>query len=142
VSETLPDDADESLFETFWAVARRLRHTTRESLEPWDITPGHARALSVLMRHGAVRLSVLSEHLHIAPRSTTEVVDGLEQRGLVRREPDPSDRRATLVAVTDRGSDVGRAIKRARRAEGEKLFGALSPADRAELTRILGLLRG
>jgi DNA-binding MarR family transcriptional regulator len=42
-----------------------------------------------------MRLSELSEHLHIAPRSATEVVDALESRGLVRRRPDPDDRRAT-----------------------------------------------
>jgi DNA-binding MarR family transcriptional regulator len=134
-------DADENLSEAFWAVARRLRHSARESLEPWDITPSQSRALGVLMRRGAMRLSALSEHLGIAPRSTTEVVDALEQRKLVRRQPDPSDRRATLVAVTDSGGEIGRAIKRARRAEGEKLFGALSAEDQAELARILGLLR-
>ncbi|GAA3397963.1 MarR family winged helix-turn-helix transcriptional regulator [Cryptosporangium minutisporangium] len=139
--ETPRADVDESLSEAFWAVARQLRHLTRESLEPWEITPGQSRALGVLMRHGAMRLSGLSEHLRIAPRSTTEVVDGLEQRGLVERQPDPSDRRATLVAVTDQGREVGRAIKHARRAESEKLFGALSADDRTELARILGLLR-
>ncbi|GAA0224768.1 MarR family transcriptional regulator [Cryptosporangium japonicum] len=131
----------ESLSETFWAVARRLRHLTKETLEPWEITPGQFRALGVLIRHDAIRLSALSEHLRIAPRSTTEVVDGLEERGLVERRADPSDRRATLVAVTDEGRSVGAAIMRARRTEGDKMFGALSAEDQAELARILGLLR-
>ncbi|TQS46228.1 MarR family transcriptional regulator [Cryptosporangium phraense] len=135
------DDAAESLSEAFWSVARQLRHFTKEALEPWDITPGQFRALGVLVRHGAIRLSALSEHLRIAPRSTTEVVDGLEQRGLVERQPDPSDRRATLVAVTDSGREVAAAIMRARRAEGDRMFGALSPVDQAELARILSLLR-
>ncbi|SHN46201.1 MarR family winged helix-turn-helix transcriptional regulator [Cryptosporangium aurantiacum] len=135
------EDATESLSEAFWAVARQLRHATRESLEPWDITPGQGRALSVLMRHGQMRLSELSEHLRIAPRSTTEVVDALEERGLAERGRDPHDRRATLVALTERGLETGGAIKRARRAESDKLFGALSADDRAELARILGLLR-
>ncbi|MFG1927089.1 MarR family winged helix-turn-helix transcriptional regulator [Cryptosporangium sp. NPDC048952] len=131
----------ESLSEAFWSVARQLRHLTKEALDPWDITPGQFRALGVLMRHGAIRLSALSEHLRIAPRSTTEVVDGLEDRGLVERQADPSDRRATLVTVTEQGRTVGAAIMDARRTEGDKMFGALSADDQAELARILGLLR-
>ena len=80
---------DESLAEAFWSVARQLRETSQETLAPWDITPAHLRALRVLNRHGTMRLSELSEHLHIAPRSTTDVADALESRDLVRR-PRPS----------------------------------------------------
>lgn len=134
-------DDEESLAEVFWAVARRLRHQSRRTLEPWEINPGHARALAVLMRHGALRLSTLADHLHIAPRSTTEVVDGLQERGLVERRPDPDDRRATLVALTAEGTRVGSAIRAARDVEAARFFGNLSPADRADLSRILRMLR-
>ena len=67
----------ESLADAFWSVARRLRETSQETLAPWDITPAHLRALRVLKRHGTMRLSELSDYLHIAPRSATEVVDAL-----------------------------------------------------------------
>jgi DNA-binding MarR family transcriptional regulator len=133
---------DESLSELFWGVARRLRHRTRETLAPWDVTPSQSRALNVLMRHGVLRLSELSDHLRIAPRSTTEVVDDLQQRGLVERHPDPADRRATLVSLTDAGTEASRAIAEARQTEAERFFGALSPADRADLGRILRTLAG
>jgi DNA-binding MarR family transcriptional regulator len=132
---------EESLAETFWGVSRRLRQITKQALEPWDITPSQSRALSVLLRAGTMRLSELSDHLRIAPRSTTEVVDGLEGRDLVRRQPDPGDRRATLVALTDRGAELGKAIQAARDANAERFFDTLSEADRADLTRILQLLR-
>jgi DNA-binding MarR family transcriptional regulator len=133
--------APESLSETFWGVSRQLRRVTRQALEPWDITPGQSRALNVLLEHGTMRPSELSEHLRIAPRSTTEVVDGLQERGLVQRRPDPGDRRATLIALTDRGAEVGRAIQAARDADAERFFSSLSEADRADLARILRLLR-
>ena len=132
---------DETLSESFWGVARRLRHLTRETLAPWDITPWQSRALSVLMRHGTLRPSELAEHLHIAARSATEVVDDLQQRGLAERHPDPADRRATLVALTAAGTAAGQAIAAARAAEAEGFFGVLSPADRADLSRILRKLR-
>jgi DNA-binding MarR family transcriptional regulator len=132
---------DETLPEAFWSVARQLRETSREALAPWDLTPSYLRALRVLRRHGVMRLSELSEHLRIAPRSTTEVVDALQSRGLVERRPDPADRRATLVEVTEHGASVLDAIRAARGTEAERVFGRLSQADRADLVRILRQLR-
>ena len=134
-------DGDETLSEAFWSVARQLRHTSQETLAPWDITPSHLRALRVLMRRGVMRLSELSDHLQIAARSTTEVVDALETRGLVERRPDPDDRRATLVALTEHGAGVLDAIRAARGTETERAFGRLSQTDRAHLARILRRLR-
>jgi DNA-binding MarR family transcriptional regulator len=133
---------DDALSEAFWAVARQLRERSQETLAPWDITPAHLRALRTLRRHGTMRLSELSDHLHIAPRSTTEVVDALEARDLVRRRADPGDRRATLVEVTEHGADILAEIRAARGTEAGRVFGRLDPADRAELARILGELRG
>jgi DNA-binding MarR family transcriptional regulator len=129
---------DETLAEAFWAVTRRLRDTSQETLAPWDITPAQLRALRVLRRHGIMRLSELSDRLRIAPRSATEVVDALEAQGLVQRRPDPGDRRATLVEVTDDGSGVLDAI---RGTEAERVFGRLSQTDRSRLARILRKLR-
>jgi len=133
--------ADESLSEAFWSVARRLRETSHEALAPWDITSSALRALRVLGRDGAMRLSELSEHLRIAPRSVTEVVDTLESRGLAKRRPDPADRRATLAELTEHGASVLDAIRAARGTEAERVFGRLSATDRAHLARILRKLR-
>jgi DNA-binding MarR family transcriptional regulator len=111
---------DEPLSEAFWSVARRLR---------------------TLSRHGTMRLSELSVHLHIAPRSATEVVDALESRDLVRRSPDPADRRATLVDLTEHGVSILDAVRAARGTETERVFDRLSLADRDDLARILRKLR-
>ena len=129
---------DETLAEAFWAVARRLRDTSQETLAPWDITPAQLRALRMLRRHGVMRLSELSDRLRIAPRSATEVVDALEKRGLAGRRPDQGDRRATLVEMTDDGGSVLDAI---RGSEAERVFSRLTPADRSQLARILRKLR-
>jgi DNA-binding MarR family transcriptional regulator len=130
----------ESLSDSFRAVSRRLRIQSQKALAPWEVTPGQARALGVLSRHGPVRLGTLSEHLRIAPRSATEVADALETRELVERRADPVDRRATLVALTPRGEEVMAGIRAARGAEAEEFFARLDPDDRAALARILDLL--
>lgn len=131
---------DESLPELFRTVNRRLRSLAWESLQPWEITPAQVRALGVLLRGGPMRLSDLAERLRIAPRSTTEVVDALEAAGFAERRPDPADRRATLVAPTLKGAEVGEAARTARAAGAERFFDTLSPTDRADLTRIMRTL--
>ena len=137
----MPEESEEPLAEAFRAVSRQLRHVLQNTLAPWDVTPAQARALGVLVRHGPMRVGALSEHLRIAPRSATEVVDALEETGLVERRPDPEDRRATLVAPTGRGEEVAAAIRAARAAEAEGFFARLDEADRASLARILRTLR-
>jgi DNA-binding MarR family transcriptional regulator len=132
---------DETLSDAFWSVARQMREASHESLAPWDITPAQFRALRVLRRNGVQRLSELSDHLRIAARSTTEVVDALESRGLVQRRPDPGDRRAILVELTEHGITVLDAIREARGSEAERVFSRLSPADQDDLARILRKLR-
>jgi DNA-binding MarR family transcriptional regulator len=137
----VPEESEETLAEVFRGVARQLRHQTQKALAPWDVTPSQMRALGVLTRIGSMRLGTLSEHLHIAPRSTTEVVDALEEAGLAERHPDPCDRRATLVAPTVHGAEVADAIRAARAAEAEGFFAGLDDDDRASLARILRRLR-
>jgi DNA-binding MarR family transcriptional regulator len=88
-----------------------------------------------------MRLSELSDHLHIAPRSVTEVVDALESGGLVRRRADLGDRRATLVELTEHGMQVLYGIREAGGRESDRAFGRLTPTDQAALAAILRKLR-
>jgi len=82
----------------------------------------------------------LADRLRIAPRSATEVVDQLEAKDLVRREPDPTDRRATLVVATDAGAELFANLGAERRDKSNEYFAKLPASDRAELSRILGEL--
>ena len=134
-------DGEETLSEAFMSVARQLRGTSQVTLAPWEITPAQLRALRVLGHHGTLRMSALSEHLRIAARSATEVVEALESRGLVTRRPDPGDRRATLAELTGEGARVLSAIRAAKGLEAERTFDRLSGTEKAHLTRILAKLR-
>jgi DNA-binding MarR family transcriptional regulator len=55
------------------------------------------------------RLTVLAARAGLTHQSVGEVVTELERRGYVERIPDPSDKRARLVSLTDRGRDLVRA---------------------------------
>jgi len=131
----------ESTAELLMGVARALRGSFVRALAGYDVTPGQARALRVALQDDPVRLSVLAERLHIAPRSATEVVDALEARGLVERLPDPADRRAVGVRPTAEGRRLSTLLGEARREASDDYLAPLEPADRNELERILRQLR-
>jgi DNA-binding MarR family transcriptional regulator len=137
MADSPADDGTAALGDLLMRAARTLRRRFGAVLAPWDLSPHQARALRVVSSRDGVRLSELAEALRIAPRSATEVADGLQERGLVRRESDPADRRAVVLRPTDAGRRVQQEVDDARAADAEELFGRLSGSDRAELVRIL-----
>ncbi|MER7850265.1 MarR family transcriptional regulator [Kitasatospora sp. NPDC096077] len=123
---------------------KRIRRQTGWRLEPYGITPGQARALRTLAHVPgcetpdlAMRLSDLADKLHIAPRSATTVVDALEEAGLVERRPDPADRRAVRILLTEAGRAAVERIGQVRDEVAQEYFGEVSPEDEEVLLRVL-----
>src|ERR1700733_9455843 len=88
------------------------------------------------------RQNGLGTELARPPPSITGSVDGLERAGMAERRPDPTDRRAKLVAITDAG-EAGLDVATATRERLLKqIFGALSEADRETFLRLLDSLAG
>ena len=79
-----------------------------EVLRPFDLTFARYEVLMLLMfsRNGALRLNKIGNRLQVHPTSVTSAVDRLEARGHVRRVPHPTDRRATLAAMTEAGRET------------------------------------
>jgi DNA-binding MarR family transcriptional regulator len=76
----------------------------------------------------------------VTPRNITALVDGLEEEGIVRRLPHPTDRRATLIELTESAPDPTELMAAHRAAIGN-LFSCLTPDEQAEflnLTRRVG----
>jgi DNA-binding MarR family transcriptional regulator len=100
-------------------------------------TPARARLLAALQCQGSCKMSDLGALLSVTPRNVTKLVDALEAEGLVVRQPHPSDRRATLIVLTDRGALVGKESALADHAAAARLYEQLGPSDRQHLARIL-----
>ena len=138
MSPTRPDTPPEAdLGDLVLRVARSLRHRGAAVTAPWALAPHQARALRVVARHEQLRPGELARHLRVAPRSVTDVIDALEERGLVERAPDPTDRRATVVTLTASGRGLVHELDAARRADSRTYFARLSERDQATLRRIL-----
>jgi DNA-binding MarR family transcriptional regulator len=85
-------------------------------------------------------MRVMGERLQLHPTSVTNIVDRLEADKLVRRTPHPSDRRATLVAITDAGETRRTAATNALTSVDFGLVG-LTERQAQQLTDLLERVR-
>lgn len=112
------------------------------ALRPHGLTFARYEALVLLTfaRTGRLPMRVMGERLQLHPTSVTNIVDRLQADGLVRRVPHPTDRRATLVEITDAG---GALRERATTSVTAIDFGlgGLSPEQEKQLTDLLGQVR-
>ena len=76
----------------------------------------------------------------MTPRNVTKLVDAPEGKGLVERRPHPTDRRATLIGLTERGKEKAGEEWDERRAAASELFEGFAEEDQRELVRLLDLL--
>jgi DNA-binding MarR family transcriptional regulator len=67
-------------------------------------------------------------------------IDRLERKGLVRREPDPADRRGVTVALTEHGREVVDLVAPIHLANEDRLLAALTPAQRETLADLLRIV--
>jgi len=131
------DGPDPDLGELLRRASHAMRHRFAELLRPWDVSPHQLRALRVILANEPLRLKELADYLRISPRSVNEVVDALTERGLAERTPDPSDRRATTVSITEAGQQLMADAGKAGRADSEDFFGRLTEAERRQLAGLL-----
>ncbi|WP_432510232.1 MarR family winged helix-turn-helix transcriptional regulator [Kineococcus sp. SYSU DK001] len=137
------DDLDGELLETLRSVQWRLRRRSHGDLHDLGVTPAQGRVLRVVGRcDDPPRMGAVAEHLHIAPRSLTDLADPLEQAGLLRRTPDPDNRRSTLLDLTPAGRAVLDELHRRSRESAAAAFAVLDPDDRRRLLDLLRRLEG
>jgi DNA-binding MarR family transcriptional regulator len=96
--------------------------------------------LEALHCQGPAKMKTLADTLGLTARNMTAVADSLESEGLVRRVDHPSDRRVTLLELTDDGLAAADQSLVPRLAEISRLFDELSPTARQELRDTLATL--
>jgi DNA-binding MarR family transcriptional regulator len=141
MADRIPDERERlagEVADLVHAVAHLLRRRATRDLEPLGVTWAQVRALRVVARHAPMRMSDLADHLRIARRSATSVVDELVDRGLVARTAEPGDRRAVVVEPTDAGRAVLDEVSRRRR---DAIVEAAGVLDDDELRALHTLLR-
>jgi len=108
--------------------------------QPHGLTGGDFVVLAALRRSGTpykLTPTALSRSMMVSSGGTTKRLDRLEARGLIRRDPDPADRRGTLVTLTNDGLATIDTVAYEHAQNEKRLVATLSPNQRKTLTRLL-----
>lgn len=115
-------------------LVRRLRAENRFPLS-------HATVLGRLDRYGPRSVSELASAERLRPQSMAQTVSELEAEALVRRRPDPDDRRRALVDLTPEGLAALQADRRQREGWLAEAIARLSTEEQGLLGEAVALLR-
>ncbi len=132
------DNALEKLFE----LVVRLGDEIERGLLERGLTRARAEVLWFLHHQRPMTQHALSQALRCTPRNVTGLVDALEVAGFVARGPHPSDRRATLVSLTERGAVSVAAMNADYQKLAAFLFADLSANDVGSFVMVLDQVLG
>jgi DNA-binding MarR family transcriptional regulator len=127
----------EDLGALFARITRRLIEAERPLLDRRGLTMWGYIALTALARGEAPTQLVLAQQIGHDKTRLIGVLDALERDGLITRAPDPADRRAKVVALTDAGAARQAAAQRAIRAMEDALLAGVPVNERRRLRRTL-----
>jgi DNA-binding MarR family transcriptional regulator len=117
--------------------SQAAQQLANERLAPSGITGRKFGVLTLLARDGELSQQAIGERLRIDRTTMVAMVDALEEAGLVRRERDPSDRRAYAVKLTPKGRARQRRAAETLDNARDEFFAPLSIREREQLLALL-----
>lgn len=140
MSEASPEDSAREVLDVVPLVMREIRTELRRQGAN-ELSVPQFRTLMFLDRKKQGSLSDVAQHLGLTLPSMSVLIDGLVDRGLVRRQSDSTDRRRVTLMLTDRGRTR---IDRARAAAHKHLtdlFRGVPAADRSVIAKAMQILK-
>lgn len=126
----------QGMFKIYHQVSRLVN----ECMMDEGVSLARSKFLFLLSCEGPQRSTDIAAALGFAPRTVTEAIDGLERDKLVVREPDPKDRRAKIVSITETGLAVMNAAMEPKHKIVKAIFEVLDEEQKAQLAEILECL--
>jgi len=123
-----------------WLISRAYAHSHRllaEGFGAAGFRGYHYRLLAALEEFGPASQAALGRRTSIDRSDVVAALNELAGRGLIKRSPDPDDRRRNIITITLAGTKQLRTLDQILAGVQEKLLAPLSPADR---TKLIGLL--
>ena len=141
IREELPDlDLTvEGIVDRINGLSRRIKRMMEETLSERSLTRGEWKVLGILRRSPGRRRSpgYLAVNAELSSGAMTNRLDRLETAGLIRRLPDPNDRRGVVVELTDAGSKAYEESTAAQAAKEGLIASALDAKEKDELNNLL-----
>jgi DNA-binding MarR family transcriptional regulator len=123
-----------------FAVGAALGPAVTEDLTRQGLTPARIGLVQQLHRAGPMSQRQLSEKLGCTARNVTGLVDAVEALGLVKRHRHPTDRRAVLVCLTDKGEGAVAVWHQRARAVAAHLFAEVPDDEVKQLSATLAVV--
>jgi len=117
--------------------SRQLRRLFDERVRGLGLTGPQARLLLALERHPDRNQAFYAERLEIEPITLTRIVDRLEDAGWLERQPDPADRRARILHLTDKSRGIVTRLRGNVEGLTEDMLEGFDPAERALFAAML-----
>ncbi|HTJ58407.1 MAG TPA: MarR family winged helix-turn-helix transcriptional regulator [Devosiaceae bacterium] len=122
--------------------ARLWRRMTRDVAAPFGVGEAGAAPLLWIGRMGeGVRQNAVAERIGVEGASLVRVIDELSAAGLVTRQSDPSDRRANLLHLTDKGREVTGKIEVELGDLRQRVLGVINAGDIAAAQRVFAAIK-
>jgi DNA-binding MarR family transcriptional regulator len=134
------DPEVEGIVDRIGGLQRRFKRAMDETLDEFDLDWSEYKLLSLLTREGEVYRSSpgkLARIMELSSGAMTNRLDRLEQAGLVRRLPDPDDRRGILVELTPDGKRVYEDAVGVQGRKESLVASALSVPEKKQLNALL-----
>jgi DNA-binding MarR family transcriptional regulator len=134
------DPLTEGIVERIHILAHHLNESMSETLAEFHLDRRWFRLLGRLRSYGPPyqrSAGMLAVELQLSSGAMTNRLDRMEKAGLIRRLPDPSDRRGTLVEPTDAGHAAWDATVGKQGRREQAITAVLSEEEREELHRLL-----
>lgn len=129
-------EISQGMFKLYHQVSRLVN----ECMMDEGVSLARSKFLFLLSCEGPQRSTDIAAALGFAPRTVTEAIDGLERDKLVVREPDPKDRRAKIVSITETGRTVMNAALEPKQKIINCIFDVLNDDQKSQLAEILECL--
>jgi DNA-binding MarR family transcriptional regulator len=118
----------------------RLTRLIRNQRVDMSVSLTQLSAMATLRKRGPMSAGELAACEKVQPPSMTKVLAILEERGLVRRDAHPTDKRQAIISVTDTGIELLQSESRARDAWLSQRLAELTPDERALLRDVIPVL--
>src|SRR5215469_244728 len=116
---------------------RALSHIAERSIAETGLCLTDFAALEALLHKGPLTITAIQGKVLLASGSMTAAVDRLEKKGLIKRSPAPSDRRAKVLQLTPQGKRVVETAFRRHVAELASAMVVLNPSEMQHLHALL-----
>lgn len=113
------------ILDSLLAITQVLQADQERELDRRGLTTPRTHLLWILFHGGPATQVQLADALAVTPRNVTTLVDALEATGFARREPHPTDRRAVLVHLTERGLSIMETMNAEHTELGTELIAGL-----------------